>query len=299
MITHTKPVLTMLGAMVLATMACSVSIPGLRVSPDFLPQFGSYKTGELQEEELLVESREETVDVALAFGAGQITVSPGSDALLSGTARYNVAELAPDLVETANRVSLSTGELNLDSFPTNIEGDVINEWDLALGSSPVNLDVDIGAAQADLDLGGLSLQNLTMDVGAADLTLDFSSPNRVEMDRLDLECGASSADLRSLANANARTISINAAGGDFSLDFSGNLSLVRDLYVEVSMAAGHLRIVVPADAAVELHLEGAMMDVDTYGEWQRDGSVYSHKGDGGVIELNVNAGAGQVELYID
>ncbi|MBN1264462.1 MAG: hypothetical protein JXA25_03140 [Anaerolineales bacterium] len=282
-----------------ATMACSISIPGLSVRPDFIPGFESFHTGEEQEEEILVEAREDIVDLNLGFGAGRLTIIPGGEALVSGTVRYNVEELAPVLTESDNRVSLTTGDLDLHTIPTNIDGDVINEWQLTLGPSKMNLNMDLGAAAADIDLGGLALRNLTMDVGAADFSLDFSAQNTVEMDLLDLQCGAASVDLLNLANANARTISINAAAGDYNLDFSGTLSPVRDLYAELNVAAGHLRIVVPEEAAVELTIDGALMDVDTYGSWEREGNVYTRDGQAGMIQLKVNAGAGQVEVYVD
>lgn len=281
------------------TMACSISIPGLRVRPDFLPRFSSVEVGEVQEETIFVERRPDLVDLDIGFGAGKLTVTPGSEGLLTADVRYNVDELAPVLNTAGDRVSLSTGELDLDTIPTNIDGDVINEWDLALGTSQINLDMDLGAADADIDLGGLTLKNLTMDVGAASLSLDFSDRNQIEMDRFDLECGAASVDLMNLANANARTMSINAAGGDFNLDFSGNMTSDQELYVDISMAAGHLRIVVPEGAAVELKIDGALMDVDTYGSWERDSNLYTRDGEAGLIQLHVNAGAGQIEVYVD
>lgn len=280
-----------------ASLACSISIPGFSVRPNFVPEFGTIEAGELQREEILVEPQEGIVDLDIGFGGGELTIRPDGENLVSGEAAYNVEELAPVLNESGSRVSLTTGELQLESIPTGVEGKLRNEWSLALGAYPMHLDLDIGAADADLDLGGLSLHSLTVDAGAADLTIDFSSPTTAEMDRFDMECGASSLRLQHLGNLNTRRITFNGAAGDFDLDFTGGIEAERDLYVELSMAAGQLTITVPEDAAVSVNVDGAAVDVDTHGSWSRSGNAYTQEGESGSITFDINAGAGQVELY--
>ncbi len=294
-------VLLMVLAIGAATMACSISIPGLRVRPGFIPEIERYTAGELVEQDLFVQSRTEIVDLDIGFGAGELTVQPGSEGLLSGQAVYNVSQLEPVLTETGTRVSLTTGELNIDSFPVNVDRDLRNEWHLELGGSPMNLDMDIGAANANLDLGGLALENLTIDVGAADFTLDVSEPTTVEMDRFNLSSGASSVTLLHLGNMNTRRMSINTAAGEFDLDFTGDRELVSELFVEINMAAGQLRITVPESVAVRMVVEGALIDVNTHGSWTVSGSTYERAGEegSGLITLEISAGAGQIDVFVD
>ncbi len=82
-----------------ATMACSISIPGLRVRPGFIPEFENFTAGDLVEQDLFVQSRTEIVDLDIGFGAGELTIQPGSEGLLSGQAIYNVSQLEPVLIE--------------------------------------------------------------------------------------------------------------------------------------------------------------------------------------------------------
>ena len=55
--------------------------------------------------------------------------------------------------------------------------------------APLDLDLQLGAAEARLNVGGLAVSRMRVETGAADARLNFSEPNKTEMRRLDIQLG--------------------------------------------------------------------------------------------------------------
>ncbi len=283
-----KPTLIALTFLVLATMACGISF-NLPVS--------DVKTGPTQTEEINVALPSDTstaVDLSLSFGAGVLKLAPGAeDALVTGTATFNVADLKPVVKKDDSTVSIETGDFQLRGFP-NFKGKFKNTWDLTLGTVPMNLTINAGAYQGRMELGGLSLQSLKVSDGAADVELSFSEPNEVPMDTMRYDTGASQVKLLALANANVDTLVFKGGAGDYTLDFSGELS--RDLNVTIDSGISSVKVIVPQGVSARLFFDGGLSNVDINGSWEKSGNQYTLSGSGPVITINVNLGAGNLVL---
>lgn len=254
------------------------------------------KTGPTVTEDIFVSLPDtgDPVDVMLSFGAGVLDIRPGAeDALIEGTARYNIDDLKPEITIGDNRVHLETGDLKIQGIPT-FGDDLENEWRLKLGDAPMDLTINSGAYKGDFDLGGLSLLSLEVTDGAADVDLRFSSLNQTEMDTLRYQTGASSVKLRDLANANCDRLIFKSGAGDYTLDFSGDLQ--RDMDVTIDSGMSSLEVIVPRGVPVEVRYDGGLSDVDYSGDWRRSGTDYYQDGDGPGITININLGAGSLKL---
>ena len=75
----------------------------------------------------------------------------------------------------------------------------------------MDLSIDAGAYDGNMELGGLALKSLTVKDGAASVNLSFSEPNLIEMSRLSYSTGASEVKLSGLANANFTHLILMAA----------------------------------------------------------------------------------------
>ncbi len=174
--------------------------------------------------------------LTISFGAGTLDLSPGAQNLVDGTAVYNVPELKPEVISGDGNVEIKQGDFkNLVNF-----NDVKNRWDLKLGDTPIDLNINAGAYQGNFELGGLSLTSLTVKDGAAQVELSFSEPNLTQMSVLRYETGASNVTLSGLANANFSTLIFSGGAGDYELDFSGDLT--EDGTVNVSAGAGRCAV---------------------------------------------------------
>lgn len=115
------------------------------------------------------------VDVQIEMSAGRLTLASGADALAETSFRYNVADWQPivDYVVNGTRGTLRVSQPNND-IP--IGGKLINDWDLRLSDAvPINLEVNTGAGEAELDLRGLDLRGLEVEIGAGKTNVDLSS----------------------------------------------------------------------------------------------------------------------------
>ena len=278
---NTKIFLAIL-VLVLASMACSfdVDMPE-RVQP-----------GPDIEESITVSApkSDDETRLEISFGAGRLYLSPGAKELVEGTAVYNFHQFKPEIVENNDRV-----EIKHDDFKNLINlDDINNEWDLHLGDSLIDLEINAGAYEGRYELGGLSLTGLTVKDGAADVELSFSEPNKTEMSVLRYETGASSVTLSGLANANFSTLIFTGGAGSYELDFGGELK--DDATVRVEAGAGDVQLIVPKNVDAEVTVESALVSINHSSGWSQNGNEYTQKGDGPTLTIIVKMAAGNLTI---
>ncbi len=273
-------------AVMLVTMACGIQIN--------LPE-RVIKTGQVQTEPISIAIPDgPTANLSLKFGAGELTITPGAQGVLvDGQATFNVPDLAPEIEETAEKITLQTGTFELDGFP-NFEDDVKNEWDLKLASYPMELEIEAGAFKGDYQFGGLALTNLFIRDGASEVKLDFRVPNLVSMETFRYETGASKVELTGLANANFQFLTFRGGAGDYVLDFSGNLT--QDAVVRIQSGVSRIKIIVPEGVPAKVLFSGGLANIDLDGEWMSEGTRYSNPGSGPMLTFEVDLAAGSLEL---
>lgn len=115
----------------------------------------------------------EAVRAEIRMGAGELHVEGGSAKLLEADFRYSerIGKPVVRYDQTGFRGRL-TIEPRAQTFSS---GNIINEWRLRLGGkAPLDLHVQLGAGQGDLDLSRLPLRNLEVKMGAGELKLNLA-----------------------------------------------------------------------------------------------------------------------------
>jgi hypothetical protein len=273
----------------LATMACgfSVNIPS---APTPGPEVTDEIAVAVPEPALSADKAADETRLKISFGAGKLTLSPGGeDMLVEGTATYNVPNFKPETKVDGNTVEVKQGELK----SLNV-GDFRNEWDLKLGKTPMELEINAGAYQGQYDFGGLSLTNLTIKDGASDVDVSFSAPNQTEMSVFRYETGASNVELTHLANANFTSMFFNGGAGSYTLDFSGELK--RDANARVETGFGDLNLIIPEGVNASVTIEGGPVNVNHSSGWGQSNHTYTQEGSGPALTLIVKMGAGNVTI---
>jgi hypothetical protein len=233
-----------------------------------------------------------TVDLTLSFGAGTLILGPGTASLVSGTASYNVDDFKPVITVEGSKVTIEQGNWRVDGIPN--VGNIKNEWDLALGTAPMNLKIDAGAYKAEYEFGGLALVNLTVSDGAADVKLNFSEPNRTEMNLLSYKTGASNVSLTGLANANFSALDFNSGAGNFTLDFGGDLK--RNASVNIETGVSNMTLVIPSGIPVQITVKGGLSNVTHGSGWIKNDNVYTQEGSGPQLTIVIQIGAGNLTI---
>jgi cell wall-active antibiotic response 4TMS protein YvqF len=164
-------------------------------------------------------------------------------------------------------------------------------------ATPLDLNLDLGAVEADLDLTGLRVSSLRIESGASDGKLRFDSLNATRMRVFDVSLGAASFRGDRLANANAQDIRVDAGVGSVELDLSGQWTQDIELHVEVTL--GVVTIHVPADVGVRVSHKKVVASFDHEGLIARDGAWVSRNWDSAPHKLRVSAETVFGKLSVD
>lgn len=265
----------------LGSLACGFSID--------LPE--RVKAGPQVEESITVAApKSDEAHLTISFGAGELTLSPGAQSLVDGTAVYNVEDLKPEIKKNGDNIEIKQGDLN--GLPP--LSDLKNEWNLKLGDTPMDLTIQAGAYEGNFELGGLALKNLTVKDGASNVELSFGEPNQTEMSVLRYETGASNVKLTGLANANFSTLTFSAGAGNYTLDFNGELQ--RDAVVTIEAGFGDVSLVIPEDVDAVVTVEGAALNVNHSSGWAQNGQNYTQKGSNSTLTIIVKMSAGNLVI---
>ena len=265
----------------LTSLACSVSVPVNQI-----------QTGEKQTMAISEAAPEDAsvTHMSISMGGGALSLAGGSGQLIEGSIVYNVAALAPVVKKGDHSVNISqAGELQ--GVPGS---DLVNEWNLKLGKTPIDLLINAGAYQGSMDFSGVPLTQLVIRDGASKNIIRFNQPNPAKMTRLEYYTGASNVEISGLANANFDEMRFEGGAGSFELDFSGTLQ--RDGHVQIVGGVNDIRLTLPKGLPVIINLTRALGNVNTEGTWTIHGKTYETDGSGPRLMIDVENGVGNLDL---
>ena len=123
--------------------------------------------------------KSEMVRVNLKMGAGHLRVGSGTQKLMRADFSYNILSWKPYVRYNS---TAGHGDLTIEQPGTSHThlGNTHYEWDVRLSREvPVDLRVNFGAGDAEMDVGSLALQNIDVDMGVGKLQLDLrGNPKR-------------------------------------------------------------------------------------------------------------------------
>ena len=274
--------LIVISSLILSSIACSfsVNLPEVKTGPTQVLAIAEPRPDENQEMRLTVE-----------MGAGDLNISGGADGLVEGEIRYNIEEWRPQVTRQSSRLRISQDNLHNVRLPTN---QVVNDWHLSLGNTPLDLTISAGAYRGTLDLSAVPLTNLSISDGASQAEVRFEQPNLVEMTRFSYQTGASEVKIIGIGNANPEIFSFEGGAGSYTLDFSGQLQ--RDIDANVTTGISNLEIVVPQGVPARVTISGGLNNIQPRGTWTVNNNVYQTSGSGPQIHITVNMGLGNLVL---
>ena len=232
---------------------------------------------------------ETALTVHVTYAAGHFTLSPGAAGeLYRMVLRYDEDKFTPvreyDAGAGVLRLGL-TGRGHV-SYSGRHEGEDVPSINLALTPDvPLTLDIRMGAAEADVELGGLALRGVRYATGASKSVVQFSRPNPLACDSLSFEAGAAEFDAVALGNANCRHLQFDGGLGAVTLDFTGEWrsDATADLHVQV----GTLKLRLPRGLGVVISLDRFLASFDQSGFTKRGDVYYSDNFSTAAHHLNV------------
>lgn len=277
-----KPVIAMIIALLMATLACSFQNTTLE---EIDPQI-------MFIDEPLPQAKQEA-ELVFKMGGGQFFITPGADGLVEGTIKYNAKQLEPNFTRRDGYFEIRPPKGI--QFKTDLFKNIINTWELGITKNiPIKLIIEGGASENNFDFTGLQLIDLNIKQGASDTIILFNEPNSSVIDYFSFITGASSAKMIGLGNANFKKMDIIGGAGNYSLDFSGNLN--QDTIVNVKLSVSNVTIIIPSDMNAIINNTGAVSNINNKGAWLLNDNTYSTTNEGFALTINLDMAVGNVNL---
>lgn len=152
--------------------------------------------------------------------------------------------------------------------------------------SDLALAVALGAADGDLELGGLRLTDLSLEAGASRATVRFSQPNATRCRVAALSAGAAELTVLGLGNSRCDRIAFEGGVGRVTLDFGG--AWTSSSSVEVKMALGEVALRLPRQVGVRITLDKFLSTFEPQGLVRRGTSYLSPGYDQAARHLDID-----------
>lgn len=207
----------------------------------------------------------DVVDVRLQYGAGVADIAPASGPwLYKMSLRYDAERTSPIATfdEPGRALRLGTRSTGaMASWGVTHEG---NRLDAELTDrAPLRLALELGATQADVELGGLKLRDLDIRTGVSKAYVNVQTPNAETLAGVSLDVGAADMTVRRGGNLRAARVTVNVGVGALDYDFDGDWS--GDVDADVNVAMGSLTLRMPADAGVRVTARTFLVDFSRAG----------------------------------
>jgi hypothetical protein len=212
-----------------------------------------------------------TAEIDMAFG--KLTVVGCSGDLVDAEFTYNVKDWKPVIKYEVNG---DVGDLIVkqpESKGRTFGRGVRNEWHLTFGDdAPLDLTMEVGAAECVMDLDGVPVTRMNLKFGAGNVEVAIG-------------------DSRTL-----REMKVEAGAGDIRVDLRGEWGV--DLDARIKAGVGRVVVDLPQETGVRVETSKGIGKVSLSGLWRR-GDYYVNDAYGKTdvqLDIKVEAGVGAIEL---
>lgn len=230
--------------------------------------------------------RVDTLHVSVPYGAGTLALGAAPrDLLYDVRLRYDADQFRPrehydpathTLTVGADSATARLYSLDPRSGHVSRGSDVRHGSELTLGlpaAVPLDLSLELAAAEARVDLTGLTVARLRLRCAATDTRITFDAPNPAPTAELDLESTVAGLTVRRLGDAHAAVARVSARLGGVDLDLAGAWTGTMRLDLRVLLGGANVRV--PSDAGVQVRLTKLFGSLDAPGYVQRGDSYFS------------------------
>lgn len=174
--------------------------------------------GPVQTDEETVEAGDiDSARVNIQMGVGKLDINGGAAGLLDAKFTYNVEEWKPEvdyeISGNEGRLTVRQPEGETGSVGIPDTDNVKNEWDLKLNDDiPMDLDINLGVGESELELSGLTLNSLDIQTGVGETTIDLTGDWATSFD-VDIEGGVGQTTVRLPRGVGVRVETQTGIGG--------------------------------------------------------------------------------------
>jgi len=244
---------------------------------------------------------ETRLHLALEYGAGALRVGPGSpNELYRMDLSYDGERFVPISDYDAARGSVKLGLQSSGSAGVRVSSRSHLQQVASVALSPrvdLALELNFGAVDAEVELGGLRVSSLELNTGASRTAVAFSRPNATRCRRAAFSAGAAEISITGLGNSRCDEIEFDGGVGSVTLDFGGSWS--ASSRAKVSMAMGGLTLRLPRHLGVRISMEKFLSSFEPAGLVRRDNGFVSANYDQTPRHLDVEITSAMGDVNIE
>ena len=249
---------------------------------------------------------ERELNVTIQYGVGRFRLGPASSSqLYRMELRYDEDRFIPVREYSAAAHSITLGVRGREGTRVSIRDTRRSEqtpsMDVALTPDvPLVLEMNLGAVEAAVELGGLAVRRATYRTGASESRLHWSAPNPVACEELRMEAGAAEFTASGLGNSNCAALRFDGGLGEITLDFNGSWRNSMD--ASVNMGIGSLQLRLPRNVGVAVTVSRFLASFDGAGFTKRGNTYYSpnYNESRQRLTLHISTSIGGIEVaWID
>lgn len=187
-----------------------------------------------------------SLDVDIDFGAGNLLIEGGATDWVDGDIDTNVKKWLPSVMYK-NKRDIGYVEIEQKMKGLSALGKKRNNWNVQLTNEiPVNLDVEMGVSDAELNLSGIQLSHLSVDAGVGDTTINLVGDWQESFDA-EFELGVGDAKIH-LPQETGVKLSVSKGIG--SIGTKGFISKGKGVYVNEAYGKTDTTIHLKVDVGV-------------------------------------------------
>ncbi len=230
--------------------------------------------------------------VQLTLTAGELHLTPGGGHTIGGSVRSNVKDLDPKIDAAADHVRVSQGA---GTDGAQFGSDLVADWRLTMGPSPVSLIIDAGAAKTQVELGGLAIKSVKVTSTSGAVDMSFSQANPLAADEIDIDSGGGAITLTAAGAFGASKIHAHAGVGAITIDLGNRVD--REVTVDVEATQGAVTVKVPSSVTARALATQASNQVIATG-WIKEGDTLTLGGatPNPKVTIKAKSGGGTITL---
>ncbi|MDP8207549.1 MAG: LiaF-related protein [Candidatus Electryonea clarkiae] len=240
-----------------------------------------------------------SAEIQIELGLAEVDIKPGvSNQLISLDAYYDLDYVDPVLeVERDGDhayILIKTNDLKKFKNRNNSE----DKYSIKLSPSPeLNLMLEIGLGDNELDLSNLKIKRLSVEAGLSGTSLVVENPNQVRADRITIESGLGEFSSDHLGFLRFDRFDFSGGLGSAEVDLRG-FEGEADVNLEVGL--GSIELILPRNVGVRLDYEESFLssvdfeDFEKVGKGRYESEGYDQKQHHLYIDLSVGLGSADI-----
>ena len=200
---------------------------------------------------------EEQLRAEVQYAAGKLHIAPASSgALFEMALKYDPTRFRP-IGESGPEGTVRIGAENIrpGGFRFGKRRLLPQTAEIRFAPQPaLDLTVTVGAADANLEMGGLRLTALRLTTGASRTRLSFDEPNPGQCDAVTVMTGAGDLRVGQAGNSGCEAWRFEGGVGKVTVDLAG--AWRADPHMELKLAVGGVVFEAPADMGLRVQMIG-------------------------------------------